>query len=33
MNVDLIRLRREFTSNGISSADLDSNPFVQFKNS
>ena len=31
MNVDLIRLRREFTSNGISSADLDSNPFVQFK--
>ncbi|VVH66312.1 Pyridoxamine 5'-phosphate oxidase (EC [uncultured Gammaproteobacteria bacterium] len=31
MNVDLIRLRREFTGNGISSADLDSNPFVQFK--
>ena len=31
MNVDLIKLRREFTSNGTSSADLDSNPFVQFK--
>ncbi|MDC9714389.1 MAG: pyridoxamine 5'-phosphate oxidase [Gammaproteobacteria bacterium] len=31
MPVDLIRLRREFTSNGISRAELDSNPFVQFK--
>ncbi|CAB9541032.1 Pyridoxamine 5'-phosphate oxidase (EC 1.4.3.5) [uncultured Gammaproteobacteria bacterium] len=31
MGVDLIKLRREFTSNGISRIELDSNPFVQFK--
>jgi pyridoxamine 5'-phosphate oxidase len=31
MSVDLIKLKREFTSNGIASTDLDSNPFVQFK--
>jgi pyridoxamine 5'-phosphate oxidase len=31
MTIDLIKLRRELTSNGISNADLDSDPFVQFK--
>ncbi len=31
MSVDLIKLRCEFTSNGISRSDLDKNPFVQFK--
>lgn len=31
MSVDLLKLRREFVSNGLSSADLDTNPFVQFK--
>ncbi|AYQ56576.1 Pyridoxine/pyridoxamine 5'-phosphate oxidase [Bathymodiolus thermophilus thioautotrophic gill symbiont] len=31
MGVDLTKLRREFTSNGISRAELDDNPFVQFK--
>ncbi|OIR24931.1 pyridoxamine 5'-phosphate oxidase [Bathymodiolus thermophilus thioautotrophic gill symbiont] len=31
MGVDLMKLRREFTSNGISRAELDDNPFVQFK--
>lgn len=31
MNIDLIQLRREFTSNGITRAELDRNPFVQFE--
>ncbi len=31
MSVDLLKLRHEFSSHGISSADLDVNPFVQFK--
>lgn len=31
MSVDLLKLRREFVSNGLSIADLDTNPFVQFK--
>ncbi len=31
MTLDLLELRREFTSKGISSTDLDANPFVQFK--
>lgn len=31
MPVDLIQLRREFTSNGINRVELDSDPFVQFK--
>lgn len=31
MSVDLLKLRREFVGNGLSSADLDVNPFVQFK--
>ena len=31
MGVDLTKLRREFTSNGISRAELGDNPFVQFK--
>ncbi len=31
MTIDLIKLRCELTSNGISNADLDSDPFVQFK--
>ncbi len=30
MSVDLLKLRREFTSNGIRRTELDSNPFVQF---
>jgi len=31
MSVDLIKLRREFTSNGITRAELNSSPFVQFE--
>ncbi|MCS5586524.1 MAG: pyridoxamine 5'-phosphate oxidase [Gammaproteobacteria bacterium] len=31
MSVDLIKLRREFTSNGITRAELNDNPFVQFE--
>ncbi len=31
MSVDLIKLRREFTSNGITRAELNANPFVQFE--
>ena len=31
MSVDPIKLRREFTSNGITRAELNSNPFVQFE--
>ena len=31
MSVDLIKLRREFTSNGLTRAELNSNPFVQFE--
>ncbi|SFV88189.1 Pyridoxamine 5'-phosphate oxidase [hydrothermal vent metagenome] len=31
MNVDLNQLRREFTSTGISRAELNTNPFAQFK--
>ncbi len=31
MSIDLIKLRREFTSNGITRAELDSDPFVQFE--
>lgn len=31
MSVDLIKLRREFTSNGITRAELNGNPFVQFE--
>lgn len=31
MSVDLIKLRQEFTSNGINRVDLNSNPFIQFE--
>ena len=31
MSVDLIKLRREFTSNGITRDELNSDPFVQFE--
>ncbi|SMM98528.1 Pyridoxamine 5'-phosphate oxidase [uncultured Candidatus Thioglobus sp.] len=31
MNIDLNKLRREFTSNGIARADLNNNPFLQFE--
>ncbi|CAC9452509.1 Pyridoxamine 5'-phosphate oxidase (EC 1.4.3.5) [uncultured Gammaproteobacteria bacterium] len=31
MPVDLMQLRREFTSNGLSRAELDGDPFIQFK--
>ncbi len=31
MSVDLIKLRREFTSNGLTRAELNSSPFVQFE--
>ncbi|HIM58753.1 MAG TPA: pyridoxamine 5'-phosphate oxidase [Gammaproteobacteria bacterium] len=31
MSVDLLKLRREFTSNGIRRTELDPNPFAQFE--
>ncbi len=31
MSVDLLKLRQEFTSNGITRTELDGNPFVQFE--
>jgi len=32
MSIDLIQLRREFTSSGLSREELNDNPFVQFEN-